>query len=78
MVADCTSSSNVEDYDQTEHIVGLFVILASSLAGVLLPIITQRVIPGLDQIWYSYGKLFGAGLILSTGFVHMFSEADKV
>jgi hypothetical protein len=66
------------DDDRGLRIASVFIVLVASFAGAVLPVLTKRFCPDLDQIYYSCGKVFGAGIILSTAFVHMFSPANLV
>eukprot|EP01116_Phalansterium_solitarium_P011069 TRINITY_DN26678_c0_g1_i1.p1 TRINITY_DN26678_c0_g1~~TRINITY_DN26678_c0_g1_i1.p1 ORF type:complete len:394 (-),score=106.31 TRINITY_DN26678_c0_g1_i1:793-1893(-) len=65
-------------YDQPLHIGALFIILACSFLGTMLPIVAKRfpVLRVRDSI-FSCGKMFGSGVILATALVHMLSPAEQ-
>lgn len=74
---DCNSEEDHHDYNKPLHIGAIFIIFATSVAGATLPLIVRRFATNIDNIYFSCGKLFGAGVILATGFIHMFPGADK-
>jgi len=63
-------------YDQGLHIMAIFLVLLSSWLGCSLPIVLIR-FPNaifMQRLMYCC-RFFGAGVILSTGFVHIFPAA---
>ncbi|GAA5853026.1 hypothetical protein JCM8547_004776 [Rhodosporidiobolus lusitaniae] len=72
---DCSDSCNGVDlgeYDMDLHIVALFVVLVSSLVGVLLPLFASSFMSKklFANIFFA-AKHFGTGIIISTAFVHL-------
>jgi ZIP Zinc transporter len=68
-----------EGYNLHIHLLGLFVLLAVSFTGTLLPIICRKLMSngnGLNLM--SYFKMFGAGVLLSTAVIHMFTPAIEL
>ena len=65
-------------YTQSLHIAAIFIVFATSITGATLPLFVKRLASHLDNVYLSCGKLFGAGVILATGFIHMFPTADQV
>ncbi|GAA6050411.1 hypothetical protein JCM3770_004024 [Rhodotorula araucariae] len=59
-------------YDLDLHIVALFVVLVSSLVGVLLPLVCSSVMRGdvFANVFFA-AKHFGTGVIVATAFVHL-------
>ncbi len=67
-------------YDQPMHIAAIFIVLFTSLVGATFPLIMKKtggkrmmdlhIMPSI--------KLFGGGVILATGFVHMLLPAFEV
>ncbi|TIB69511.1 hypothetical protein E3Q24_03312 [Wallemia mellicola] len=54
----------------------IFIVLATSAFGTLLPIITGRIKGlGLPKIFYDTVKYFGSGVIVATAFIHLLAEA---
>ncbi|KAJ1950168.1 hypothetical protein EC988_004488 [Linderina pennispora] len=71
-------AAGVEDWDRNLQIGGVFIILGVSALGCLFPIACQyirwlRVSP----VILTTGKFFGAGVILSTAFIHMLGAATE-
>lgn len=67
------------DYNLGLHIGAVFIILACSFVGVFLPLMIK-----LNPFWevphyinkaLYYGKFLGSGVILATGFIHIFPDA---
>ncbi len=71
------AASNLPEYSETLHIGGVFIILGTSFLGTILPLVINRYWKGVPRIIISCGKLFGAGVILATGFIHMFPSSDQ-
>ncbi|TIA88469.1 hypothetical protein E3P81_03473 [Wallemia ichthyophaga] len=54
----------------------IFIVMATSALGTLLPIVTGRVKGlGLPKIFYDTIKYFGSGVIVATAFIHLLAEA---
>ncbi|ATY63278.1 Fe(2+) transport 3 [Cordyceps militaris] len=73
----CGSDVNTEaEYDLPLHVVGLFLILASSLLGAGFPVVAKRFkalkIP--PSIFFAC-KHFGTGVLIATAFVHLLPTA---
>ncbi|KAF8007484.1 hypothetical protein BT93_K1488 [Corymbia citriodora subsp. variegata] len=79
-LADCTCESESEDRNKAEalryKIVAIVSILVASTMGVCLPILGKRV-PALhpERSIFFIIKAFAAGVILSTGFIHVLPDA---
>ncbi|KAG0369509.1 high-affinity Zn(2+) transporter zrt1 [Gamsiella multidivaricata] len=75
----CMLREDLQDrthYRLALHIVGIFIILAASAAGVFMPLIASR----FQRLCFSsrlliLGKQFGIGIILATAFIHMMPTA---
>ncbi|KAI8927529.1 Zinc/iron permease [Entophlyctis helioformis] len=64
-------------YDRTLHIAAIFIIMATSFLGTLLPILGKRFVSSENgKVIITLLKLFGAGVILATAFIHMFIPAN--
>ncbi|KAF7846847.1 hypothetical protein BT93_L3673 [Corymbia citriodora subsp. variegata] len=80
VLADCTCESESEDRNKAEalryKIVAIASILMASAIGVCLPILGKRV-PALhpERSVFFIIKAFAAGVILSTGFIHVLPDA---
>lgn len=72
-----TSDCYDPDYSQKLRIAAVFVILVASTLGVMLPAL-HKAIPWLhkERTLFQVLRSFGAGVILATGFVHMFPDAS--
>eukprot|EP00871_Galdieria_phlegrea_P002291 jgi/Galph1/3062/GphlegSOOS_G1731.1 len=70
------SSIGASNYSYGGHIAALFTILATSLIGISLPIVSKRY-PRvrLPFIVMEAGRAFGTGVVIATGFVHMIPPA---
>ncbi|KAL5037705.1 hypothetical protein RTP6_005098 [Batrachochytrium dendrobatidis] len=71
-------------YDSHLHIAAIFIIMATSFIGTLLPILGKKLIQSKASFATYSGrtfivtlKLFGAGVILATALVHMFIPATQ-
>ncbi|KAJ0417924.1 ZIP zinc transporter-domain-containing protein [Aspergillus carlsbadensis] len=65
------------DYDIPLRIGTLFVVLATSAIGVFLPMALVKLPNAKVNAWaLTIVKQFGTGVILSTGFVHLYTHAD--
>ncbi|KAF0537255.1 ZIP zinc/iron transport family [Gigaspora margarita] len=76
VVISCPTGPDVSSYDFNLHLISLFVVLATSSSGALIPVIVKR----LPQLKTPYAvffiiKHFGTGIILATAFVHMLPSA---
>ncbi|KAJ2360005.1 hypothetical protein H4S01_005915 [Coemansia sp. RSA 2610] len=73
--AECLAAG-VENWDQGLQIGGVFIILALSLAGAMLPVVCKHTkwLQASTRV-FTVGKFFGAGVILATAFVHMLGAA---
>ncbi|KAJ3321802.1 high-affinity Zn(2+) transporter zrt1 [Blyttiomyces sp. JEL0837] len=74
---DPCAAKNADPYDYPLHIGAAFIIMGTSLLGTLVPILGQRFVKfsRITDLPFQCGKLFGAGVILATAFVHMFSPS---
>ncbi|KAI6673398.1 hypothetical protein NL676_001304 [Syzygium grande] len=84
VAADCTCDSELEDGNKSQalkyKLVAFVSILVASTIGVCLPIL-GKTIPALhpDRSVFFIIKAFAAGVILSTGFIHVLPDAfDKL
>ena len=69
--SDCDTIQS-EDYDLGYHIGGIFIIMALSFLGTLLPIVFSKSIKSdSGEYVIQTVKCFGAGVILSTALIHM-------
>ncbi|KAJ3099420.1 high-affinity Zn(2+) transporter zrt1 [Phlyctochytrium planicorne] len=68
------------DYDQNLHITALFIIMGVSLLGVIIPVGATKLHSGanINNLFFQCAKLFGAGVILCTAFIHMLSPAIEL
>ncbi|KAI9014305.1 ZIP zinc transporter-domain-containing protein [Hyaloraphidium curvatum] len=75
LAAHCSETSE-DDYNLNLHIAGVFIQIGVSLIGCLIPILAKRfkALRASDFV-FSIFKHFGAGIILATGFIHMFAPA---
>lgn len=61
------SASSVMSYDMSMHIAALFILMACSLAGNLLPLFFKRMTSeSFSRYVLAVIKMFGAGVMLST------------
>jgi zinc transporter 1/2/3 len=66
------------EYDMPMHIASVFILLAVSFLGTLIPIIGKRSRRlRMSDYMFAIAKNFGTGIILATGFVHMFCPAAE-
>ena len=68
----------MDSYDRDLHIAAIFIIFATSFIGAVIPLVASKLWQSMDTIYLSCGKMFGAGVILATGFIHLFAPADQV
>ncbi|KAI0843636.1 hypothetical protein F5Y06DRAFT_255426 [Hypoxylon sp. FL0890] len=73
-VAEC--SRQHRDYDIPLKVGLIFVILVTSFIGAAGPIFLKPVLPRKFQTVFVFLKQFGAGVIISTVFVHLFTHAQ--
>eukprot|EP01125_Pyxidicula_operculata_P002495 TRINITY_DN12357_c0_g1_i1.p1 TRINITY_DN12357_c0_g1~~TRINITY_DN12357_c0_g1_i1.p1 ORF type:complete len:310 (+),score=-4.39 TRINITY_DN12357_c0_g1_i1:16-945(+) len=73
----CQEASGQEgEYLYEMHLASVGIIFACSFFGVILPvIITKFPQLSLPQSVFNFGKFYGAGVILSTAFIHMMPGA---
>ncbi|KAJ2866476.1 hypothetical protein GGH94_001517 [Coemansia aciculifera] len=75
--AECMAAG-VEDWDRNLQIGGVFIILAVSALGAMLPVACKHVAwLNVSPRLITLGKFFGAGVILATAFVHMLGGATE-
>lgn len=73
------SAADVGEYDQTLHIVALFVVLVGSALGVVLPILAKRLLRNtLSQAIFFAARHFGTGVFLATSLIHLLYQAFTV
>lgn len=78
--ATCQADDIVNDWTQL-RIASIFIILAGSLLGALFPIWLSRHRSngaGLFRVALFVSKYFGAGVIVSTAFMHLISPANEI
>eukprot|EP00047_Mylnosiga_fluctuans_P024608 m.164896 g.164896 ORF g.164896 m.164896 type:complete len:366 (-) comp9889_c0_seq2:259-1356(-) len=71
------ASEEPPEYDRGFHIGAIFIILVTSLTGAVIPLVARHAGTGISPIALACAKLFGAGVILATGLIHMWPEADQ-
>ncbi|KND01589.1 ZIP zinc/iron transporter [Spizellomyces punctatus DAOM BR117] len=62
------------EYNMALHIAAIFIIMALSFLGTMLPILGRRT--AKEKLPFQCLKLFGAGVILATAFIHMLMPAQ--
>ncbi|CAF0803063.1 unnamed protein product [Adineta ricciae] len=63
-------------YNLTLHIVSVFVLLVVSFVGASLSVVSNRFKAlRINPIVLNFGKFFGSGVVLATGFVHILPDA---
>eukprot|EP00887_Chlorella_sp_A99_P002159 scaffold21.g2159.t1 len=68
----------LQDYDLGLHIGSVFILLAVSLAGSLIPVVLHITKRNTWTITFiKLGTFFGIGTILSTAFIHMLGPANE-
>eukprot|EP00842_Homolaphlyctis_polyrhiza_P002673 jgi/Hompol1/3406/HPOL_006517-RA len=73
----CAASADGE-YDRSLHIAAIFIIMGTSFMGTLLPILGKSFVKSAaGGIIITLLKLFGAGVIMATAFVHMLVPAGQ-
>ncbi|KAJ2541720.1 hypothetical protein EV175_006120, partial [Coemansia sp. RSA 1933] len=73
--AEC-SAAGVEDWNRNLQIGGVFIILAVSSLGVMVPVGCKYIRwLNMDRRILNAGKFFGAGVIMATAFIHMLGES---
>lgn len=75
-IVDECDAIDAGEYDMGLHIGAVFIEIAVSFLGTLIPVIGKKV-PSLkiDDFVFTLGKNFGTGVILSTAFIHMLAPA---
>jgi zinc transporter 1/2/3 len=80
----CNVREDLLDYDLPLHIASIFILVGVSLLGSLSPVLYSIYGPSSKgsqhydsnaKFMLRLGLLFGAGIILSTAFIHMFVPA---
>src|SRR6476620_8040166 len=71
---DCNALFIAEDYDLGLHIGSIFIILAFSFMGALIPILLKKYFSA-SSLWFQISKLFGAGVIFATAWIHMLTAS---
>ncbi|KAI9013691.1 ZIP zinc transporter-domain-containing protein [Hyaloraphidium curvatum] len=65
-----------DEYNLNLHIANVFIQIAVSFSGCLIPILSRRFsFLRVSEFVWSMFKHFGAGIILATGFIHVFAPA---
>ncbi|KAJ3058605.1 hypothetical protein HK102_010402, partial [Quaeritorhiza haematococci] len=73
---DKCAEASTGDYDHHMHVASIFIIMALSFVGTMLPLAAKRMsFFKINDMIFQYLKLFGAGVILATAFVHMYTPA---
>ena len=71
--------SAIEDYNLDLQIGSIFILLAVSLLGCMLPVLTNKAADKKKQKQtLSLFKIFGGGIILSTALVHMLAPGMEI
>lgn len=78
VVDDPCAEATSKSYNFGLHVGAIFIILCTSLFGASIPLVANRLWQKMDPIYLACGKMFGAGVILSTSLIHMFPAADQV
>ncbi|KAI8922482.1 Zinc/iron permease [Powellomyces hirtus] len=78
-LGDCTLSSLEASYNMQLHVAAIFIIMAVSFAGTILPIIAKKLSNAntFGALPFQALKLFGGGVILSTAIIHMLLHANE-
>ncbi|KAJ1338094.1 Zinc-regulated transporter [Microdochium nivale] len=66
------------DYNIPLRIGMIFVVLVTSLIGVLGPILLSPILPAKAQVVLTVTRQFGTGIIISTAFIHLFTHANMM
>eukprot|EP00842_Homolaphlyctis_polyrhiza_P002584 jgi/Hompol1/3326/HPOL_006473-RA len=76
----CFASTNTSTAVDSLHIAAIFIIIACSLLGVTLPILSQAYFKhGIHSLWLTNCiKLFAVGVILSTALIHKFVPSHEL
>ncbi|KAJ3117944.1 high-affinity Zn(2+) transporter zrt1, partial [Phlyctochytrium bullatum] len=76
----CALEVGSEPYSVSLHIIAVFTLLAVSLSGILLPPLVRHIFKNskTTTLPLQCAKAFGAGVILATAFVHMFTPANEL
>ncbi|CAG8530170.1 1921_t:CDS:2 [Paraglomus occultum] len=67
-----------ESYDQSVHVLSVFLVLTASTLGTLTPILQGQKKGGNLSLLINCGKYFGTGVILATAFIHMLPGAVQM
>ncbi|KAI8817254.1 Zinc/iron permease [Fimicolochytrium jonesii] len=75
---DACSADFEGDYSLTLHVAAVFILMGVSFTGTVLPIIGKKYCNmNFGDLPFQSLKLFGAGVILATALVHMYSPAQS-
>ncbi|KAJ3168222.1 high-affinity Zn(2+) transporter zrt1 [Geranomyces variabilis] len=75
---DACANSLDGSYNLQWHIAAIFIIMALSFLGTMLPVIGRKISAArLGDLPFQCLKLLGSGVILSTAFVHMLTPAQQ-
>ena len=67
----CVPKFELDEYDVGLHVLSIFVLVVVSLMGSVSPVLLSNRFNGIKSRFILHlGLLFGAGTILSTGFIH--------
>ncbi|KAL2911262.1 hypothetical protein HK105_209275 [Polyrhizophydium stewartii] len=78
VVDDPCAAAVAGDFDRPMHIAAIFIIMGTSFLGTMLPIVGKRFVRSqVGSSAITLLKLFGAGVILATSLVHMFTPANE-
>ncbi|AEO64330.1 uncharacterized protein THITE_2042204 [Thermothielavioides terrestris NRRL 8126] len=72
----CGSGKEVGEYDLGLHVLGLFLVLAASIAGAGFPVVAKKVkwVKVPTRVFF-VSKHFGTGVLIATAFVHLLPTA---
>ncbi|KAI0033907.1 ZIP zinc/iron transport family [Vararia minispora EC-137] len=70
----CSSGGGSTTYTGL-RIASIFIILATSTAGALFPVLARRTSLGIPKPVFEFAKYFGSGVIIATAFIHLLSPA---
>ena len=72
----CIVPNGNDPFDMNLHIGAVYIIFGLSMTGVALPIIAKQALTSATgKVVITMAKLFGVGVIMATGFVHMLIPA---
>ena len=74
----CTGRVPDNDDHMGVRISAVFVVLFTSAAATLFPIVTRRLARvKISENFYDFAKYFGSGVIIATAFVHLLQPAQE-